>query len=105
MDRLTYKHDDRWCISGLNGKLVGDKYANYWGEAIDRLADYENTDLTPEEFKESVDFTLELNKKLRNIVRDLIKEYENMYAHYEWEDSWNNGAVEALEELLKRLND
>ena len=32
-------------------------------DAIKRLAEYEDTDLTPEEFKESVDFTLELNKK------------------------------------------
>ena len=32
-------------------------------DAIERLAEYEDTDLTPEEFKESVDFTLELNKK------------------------------------------
>ena len=44
MDRLTYKHDDNWCVSGLNGKLVSDKYANYWGEAIDRLAAYENAE-------------------------------------------------------------
>lgn len=42
MNRLTYKHDDKWCISGLNGKLISDKHANYWGEAIDRLAYYEN---------------------------------------------------------------
>lgn len=32
-------------------------------DAIEKLAEYEDTDLTPEEFKESVDFTLELNKK------------------------------------------
>lgn len=44
MDRLTYKHDDNWCISGLNGKLIGDKYANYWGEAINRLAAYEDAE-------------------------------------------------------------
>lgn len=42
MDRLTYKHDDKWCISGINGKLISDKHANYWGESIDRLAYYEN---------------------------------------------------------------
>ena len=42
MDRLTYKHDDKWCINGMNGKLISDKYGNYWGEAIDRLAAYEN---------------------------------------------------------------
>lgn len=47
MKRLTYKHDEKWCISGLNGKLVSDKMANYWGKAIDRLAEYEDTDLSP----------------------------------------------------------
>lgn len=41
MDRFTYKHNDNWCVSGLNGKLISDKHANYWGEAIDRLAYYE----------------------------------------------------------------
>ena len=39
--------------------------------AIERLAEYEDTDLTPEEFKESVDFTLELNKKIKKVVTDL----------------------------------
>lgn len=42
MDRLTYKYDDKWCINGINGKLISDKHANYWGEAIDRLAAYED---------------------------------------------------------------
>ena len=40
-------------------------------DAIERLAEYEDTDLTPEEFKESVDFTLELNKKIKKVVTDL----------------------------------
>ena len=44
MDRLTYKHDDKWCINGVSGKLVSDKHANYWGEAINRLAEYENAE-------------------------------------------------------------
>lgn len=44
MDRLTYKHDDKWCINGINGKLISDKHANYWGEAVDRLAAYENAE-------------------------------------------------------------
>lgn len=34
-------------------------------EIADKLAAYEDTGLTPEEFKESVDFVLELNKKLK----------------------------------------
>ena len=40
-------------------------------DAIERLAEYEDTDLTPEEFKESVDFTLELNKKIKKVLIDL----------------------------------
>ena len=47
MERLTYKYDDKWCISGINGKLISDKHANYWGEAIDRLAAYENAGIEP----------------------------------------------------------
>lgn len=47
MERLTYKHDDKWCVSGINGKLISDKHANYWGEAIDRLAAYENAGIEP----------------------------------------------------------
>lgn len=40
-------------------------------DAIEKLAEYEDTDLTPEEFKESVDFTLELNKKIKKVLTDL----------------------------------
>lgn len=47
MERLTYKHDDKWCISGINGKLISDKHTNYWGEAVNRLAAYENAGIEP----------------------------------------------------------
>lgn len=40
-------------------------------ERLAELAEYEDTDLTPEEFKESVDFTLELNKKIKKVLTDL----------------------------------
>ena len=40
-------------------------------DVIEKLAEYEDTDLTPEEFKESVDFTLELNKKIKKVLTDL----------------------------------
>lgn len=73
MDRLTYKYDDKWCISGLNGKLISDKHANYWGEAIDRLATYENTELHPEAFKQC-------SKMLRGI---------NILQFYEWLKAYN----------------
>ena len=55
---------------------------------IKRLAEYEGTGLTPKEFKESVDFTLELNKKLRNVAKDLIKEYQDRYEYYDNESYW-----------------
>ena len=42
MKRLTYKHNDNYCINGSSGRLTSDKHANYWGEAIDRLAAYED---------------------------------------------------------------
>lgn len=61
MDRLTYKYDDKWCISGINGKLISDKHANYWGEAIDRLATYENTELYPEAFKQCAKMLGDIN--------------------------------------------
>ena len=44
-------------------------YAEY--DPIERLAEYEETGLTPEEFKESVDFILELNKKVKKVIADL----------------------------------
>ena len=40
-------------------------------DAIQNLQAFENTDLTPEEFKESIDFTLELNKKIHKVIKDL----------------------------------
>ena len=50
MERLTYMHDGTWCINGVNGKLTGDSQANYWGEAVEQLARYEETGYTPEDF-------------------------------------------------------
>ena len=44
MERLTYKHDGNWCFRGINGKLASDVYGNYWGEAVDRLAEYEDAE-------------------------------------------------------------
>lgn len=42
MERFTYKHDGEWCINGVNGKVSSDNQANYWGEAINRFAEYED---------------------------------------------------------------
>lgn len=35
------------------------------------LKAYEKTELSPEEFKESVDFVLELNAKVHKVIKDL----------------------------------
>ena len=40
-----------------------------------------------------------------NIAYDLINEYNNKYSYYDTDSYWNNGAVEALEELLRRLGE
>lgn len=36
-----------------------------------KLQQYEDLDLSPEEFKESIDFILDLNKKVHKIIEDL----------------------------------
>lgn len=46
----------------------------------------------------------EVYEGIESVIQDLIEEYENRYEYYEYESHWNNGAVEALEELLRRLN-
>lgn len=46
----------------------------------------------------------EMYEGIESVIQDLIKEYENKYEYYECESYWNLGAVEALEELLRRLN-
>lgn len=71
MERLTYKHDNHYCVSGINGKLVSDKHANYWGEAINLLAEYEDIGATPDELKTAVYLYLELSQKMRRIVKDM----------------------------------
>ena len=55
----------RWQINNDYGAMMIDELNYAVGEAIDKLAAYEDTGLTPEEFKESAEFVLELNKKLK----------------------------------------
>ena len=45
-----------------------------------------------------------LVQDINSVIEELIKEYESKYEYYDVESYWNNGAVEALEELLRRLN-
>ena len=74
MKRLT-----RLCENTENGKYIPYTTGVYTGifpdctlgEVVERLAAYENTDLSPKEFKESVDFVLELNAKVHKVMKDL----------------------------------
>lgn len=65
--RLTHydEHKKRWQINNDYGAVMIDELNYAVGEAIDKLAAYEDMNLTPEEFHESVAFVLELNKKLK----------------------------------------
>jgi hypothetical protein len=80
MERLTYKHDDKWCISGINGKLISDKHANYWGEAIDRLASYENAGIEPCDYtvvRASYEEAERAKKDLSNVM-DILGGYSEL---------------------------
>lgn len=74
MDRLTARDNagnavcKREYADNCNGRCSD---CDYDYDCFKKLADYEDTELTPEEFKESVDFVLELNKKLHNVIKDL----------------------------------
>ena len=46
----------------------------------------------------------EMYDGIESVIKDLIEEYQNKYEYYDNESYWNLGAVEALEELLRRLN-
>lgn len=46
-----------------------------------------------------------LSKSSLNVAQDLINEYNNKYEYYDTDSYWNNGAVEALEELIRRLSE
>ena len=47
----------------------------------------------------------EMYEGIESVINDLIEEYKNKYEYYDTDSWWNNGAIEALEELLRRLND
>lgn len=50
MERLTFRgKDGLWCAEGEGRKITFDSFGRVYGEAIDRLAAYEDTGLTPEE--------------------------------------------------------
>ena len=70
MERRTYKIDNEWCIAGANGALTGDNHGNFWGPAIDKLAAYENTGLTPQDIQEAVDKLNELSRELEKYKKD-----------------------------------
>ncbi len=74
MDRLTYRLQDQH--GNPTDSIILKPYMRYEDEytkkkILNLLAAYEDTDLTPEEFKESVDYILELNKKVHKVIKDL----------------------------------
>lgn len=110
MERMTYKRDGQWCVNGIDGGLTSDRFANYWGKSVDRLAAYEGTELSPEQIQEAVDilkasfFDVDLPKELVswverctwhirkcNELRTQLDKYEAL------------GTVEELAEMKFRL--
>lgn len=72
MGRLTYMHDGKWCINGVNGKLTGDNQANYWGGAIDQLAAYENSKMEPCDYR-AMAAALEQREEAKRHLNELIE--------------------------------
>lgn len=91
MKRLTYKIDGVWRIKGVNGKLVSDIYGNHSGEAVDRLAEYEDTGLEPKDIQEAVD----LFKDFKDA--DIPKELKSWVERCTWH-------ARKCEELLRELD-
>lgn len=69
--RLTHRDNyGRWFSDGSTASLrLGNPSENYpailWGDAVNKLAEYEDTGLSPEEFKEKSESVLELYGKLK----------------------------------------
>lgn len=72
MGRMTYMHDGKWCINGVNGKLTGDNQANYWGGAIDQLAAYENSKMEPCDYR-AMAAALEQREEAKRQLNELIE--------------------------------
>lgn len=63
MKRLTKRE-------GKHTVRIGNEWRRH-DPVWDKLAEYEDLELSPEEFKESVDFVLELNAKVHKVIKDL----------------------------------
>ena len=63
MKRLTKRE-------GKHTVRIGNEWRRH-DPVWDKLAEYEDFELSPEEFKESVDFIFELNAKVHKVVKDL----------------------------------
>lgn len=68
MKRYTYKRDhygdDIILSENIYPCYVNEQLVSYYGQAIDRLSDYEDTGLTPEQIKEMDMLYLEKCKEL-----------------------------------------
>lgn len=51
------------------------------------------------------DESMKMCEWFESLIEDLINEYKSAHEYYDWETHWNAGAVAALQELLKRLNE
>lgn len=74
MDRITCRLRDQ--CGNPTDSIILRPYLRYQDEdtkkvILNRLADYEDLELSPEEFKESVDSVLELNAKVHKVIKDL----------------------------------
>lgn len=71
MKRLTYRNNlgEAYLEHGADAVWSRCEAYDILKNAIDRLAAYEDMELTPEEFRESIDFSLELNKKAHRMLK------------------------------------
>lgn len=90
MGRMTYQHDGRWCIDGK--KTTSDRQANCWGAAIDLLAAYENTGLSPEQIQKAVDL-------LKDTFDAIFREYNHIASALFAEES-DSGANERKQKQM-----
>lgn len=51
------------------------------------------------------DESMEMCEWFESIIEDMIKEYQREYVICSGGRAWNEGAVDALEELLKRIKE
>ena len=51
------------------------------------------------------DESMEMCEWFESLIEDMIKEYQSEYVVGYNDKAWNEGAIDALEELLKRIKE